>query len=85
MMYNNYMEKVNTRYQTKLLKRLDSLQRDLKDEKITQEEFNILLGMLLKVEMNSFVANKIKHLDLEDDEKKMTFISYASTRNFNAA
>lgn len=82
MLYNSVMG-INQNYQTRLTKKLSVLQKDLKYEKITQEEFNILLGLLLKVEMNNFVKSQIKDLDIEDNNR-MTFVSYAGTKKFSA-
>lgn len=82
MVYTSYMGKMNNKYQTGMTKRLSLIQENLNSGKITQEEFNILLGLLLKVEVNRFVKHQVKHLDLEDD-KKMTFIGYAGTRKLS--
>lgn len=78
------MGKTRNIYQNNLSKTLVSLQKDLENEKITQDEFNVLLGLLIKVELNNFIKNKIKQLDIEEDNK-LTYIGYAGTRTFNQA
>jgi hypothetical protein len=79
------MGNFNRNYQTRLTKGLTSLQKDFRAGNITEEEFNVLVGFLMKVEMNRFVQNSIQHLHLDADNKKMTFIGYAGTRQFTAA
>lgn len=78
------MGKIKNIYQDNSSKLLLSLQKDLEAKKITENEFNILLGLLLKVELNNFVRERISDLQLDDD-KKLTYIEYARTRKFSTA
>lgn len=77
------MRKSNKNYQTRFTRELSILQKDLRANKISQEEFNILLGLLVRVEMNHFVRSGLRRFDSRDD-KQMTFISYAGTKTFGA-
>ncbi len=77
------MGRFNKDYQTRFTRELSSLQNDLRANKISQEEFNVLLGLLVRMEMNRFVRSEIQRFDSRED-KQMTFISYAGTKTFSA-
>jgi hypothetical protein len=78
------MPTVGKKYDTLLTRQLASLQKDLSENKITEEQFGVLVGLLLKMEVNAFVRHQIKQLELEED-KKMTFIHYAGHTKFTHA
>lgn len=61
-MYSNHMG-INKNYQTVLTRNLSAIQRDLRSNRITQYEFNILLGMIIKVEMNNFIKNNLSDIN----------------------
>ncbi len=65
-------------YNNKLTSFLLSLQKDLKDRKIDEEQFNFLLGVFFKNEMNQFIKDELDELipQEESDKQKMTLLSY---------
>lgn len=79
------MNHMSKHYQTRLFKIFTSLQKDLKDSKITDEQFNKLFGFLLEVETNRLVDHEMKHLLPDDfnDEQCLTVLSYKRKTKFN--
>ena len=71
-------------YKILVLKQLESLQKDLKDKKINPEQFNFLIGFLLKSQINDFLQSEINSvLPENEDEKQMTFINYKIDRKLS--
>jgi len=74
-------------YQNKLLVLLSSLQRDLKNGKINQAQFNFLLGFLFKHEMNNFIKEEVEDLlpETKNNHQTVTFVSYKRNRKISYA
>ena len=65
---------------------IGSLQGDLKEKKINQNEFNFLLGVLFKKEINDFIdvnVNSIFPQSKNDGFSQMTFLHYSKRRKLN--
>lgn len=64
-------------YQNKLFIFLSSIERDLRDNKINEKQFNFLLGFFLKTELNNIVKNEITSMmPPKQDLHKMTLLTY---------
>lgn len=71
-------------YQNKLFSFLNSIQRDLKDNKIDEKQFNFLLGLFLRNELNNMVNKEIADITPKNDNiQNMTFLTYKRSRKFN--
>lgn len=69
---------MNKYYRSKFTKFVLSLQKDLEQGKIDEQQFNFLLGVFIKNEMNNFVKEEISGLLPEENEinHQMMFLSY---------
>lgn len=79
----NYMSPT---YNNDMFKSLSLLQSDLKEGNIDRKQFNFLLGLVLKKQVNDFARFKVS--EFTDDgklRKSMTFISYVHNRQANHA
>jgi len=77
---------MKNKYENSLLTTFNSLQKDLTAKKINEEEFNFLLGVLLKNQVNNFISSEVESLlPTNKDEQSMTMISYKRDRKFSHA
>ena len=72
------------KYDTNSIRYIAELKRDLSAGKLNQEEFNFLLGLILKKEVNNFVQSQIEEFSPEP-ERSVTFVSYTRNRRLNHA
>lgn len=72
-------------YQNDMLKSLSALQADLKDKKISHEEFSFLLGLLLQNEIDNFVQYKIDDVIREENEDSISLMQYQRNRTIKHA
>jgi len=73
-------------YQNKLTVFFSSIQAGLKSGKLTEKEFNILLGMFLQKEINDFVHETIDEMLPESkDVQNLTMVSYKKSIKFTYA
>lgn len=73
-------------YQSTLFKGLTTLQRDLNEKRINQQQFNWLVGFLLSTELGKFVKQEVADMLPENDNMyNMTLISYEINRSFHNA
>jgi len=73
-------------YQNKLFNFLNSIQRDLSNNKIDEKQFNFLLGLFLKKELNNMVNKEINEIIPKNDNiQNMTFLTYKRSRKFSHA
>lgn len=76
MRYHTCMKK----YQTGISKHVEQADSNFKNGKINQSQFNTLLGVILKKEVNDFVQWQIKSF-APKQENSFTFVQYAHKRN----
>ena len=69
------------KYQTGMSKHIGVADSSLKSGKINQTQFNTLLGVILKKEINDFVQWQVKSF-APKQENSLTFVQYAHKRNF---
>lgn len=73
-------------YQSNLFVFLRSIQKDLKDNKIDEKQFNFLLGLFIKKELNNIVNNEIDNIIPKNENiNNMTFLTYKRNRKFSHA
>ena len=73
-------------YQSKLFIFLNSIQKDLNNKKIDEKQFNFLLGLFLKKELNNMISNEIDEIIPKNNNiKNMTFLTYKRSRKFSHA
>lgn len=76
MTYNQTMGKY---YQNSMLKTLSAIQKDLADQKITDTEFQFLLGVLLQSEVDNFVQKRVNDYVSDDSEDCISLFKYQKT------
>lgn len=63
---------------------IKSLQKDLKEKRIDQQQFAFLIGFILKNQLNYFIQTNIESLIPENrNESQMTLINYKIDRKLN--
>lgn len=74
-------------YNNNLFKSLISLQSDLKDKKINNEEFNILIGFLLQQQMTSFIDTELRYMmpKSADSFSQVNLLNYQKDTNITHA
>lgn len=71
-------------YQSKLFTFVNSIQKDLKEEKIDEKQFSFLLGVFLRKELNDMVIKEIDSiLPKSDNVQNLTFLTYNRNRRFS--
>ncbi len=77
---------MRNRYQNRLIESFTSLQKDLNEKKITQEQFNFLVGLLMQTQFNGFISQRIDaFLPENKEERQMTMVTYKLSRNLTYA
>lgn len=73
-----------SRYQNKLFVFANTLQEDLRDGRISREQFSFLLGVFLKKELGSFLTQELNSLfPSEDSPRGVSLVSYRKNRRFD--
>jgi len=69
------------KYPVGMSKHVEIADANLKSGKINQSQFNTLLGVILKKEVNDFVQWQVKSFAPKQGNS-LTFVQYAQRRNF---
>jgi hypothetical protein len=78
---------MSSRYNTRLFQVFTSLEKDLASKKITQEEFDILLGLYIEKEFSDTIISEIDELlpDSSNDLQGANLLTYQWKRTFKHA
>jgi hypothetical protein len=69
------------KYQTSMFKNIEAADSNLKSGKINRSQFNTLLGIILKKEVNDFVQLQVKSFAPKQENNSFTFVQYAHKRH----